>query len=86
MNPSARPDATDAQLLRAALELLGSNKLLSERLEVAQSLLIRYMSGLSDVPTDVTLRTVDLLMELRRSGGLPAGAPSENPGVSDQPI
>jgi hypothetical protein len=66
MNTTARPDTTDAQLLRAAFELLGSNKLLSERLDVAQSLLIRYMTGLSDVPTDVVLRTVDLLIELRR--------------------
>jgi hypothetical protein len=59
-------EMTSATLLRAASELIGSNKVLAERLGTTQSLLIKYMTGRDeDVPRDIVLKAIDLLMEER---------------------
>jgi hypothetical protein len=64
---STKTEATAARLLQAASELMGSNKALAERLRMSQSMLIKYMAGMADVPPDVVLRTVDILLEQRES-------------------
>jgi hypothetical protein len=62
-----KPEATATRLLRAASDMLGSNKLLAERLGISQSMLIKYMAGMSDVPPAVVLRCSDMLLEERKS-------------------
>lgn len=64
---STRPEQTAARLLRAASDMLGSNKLLAERLGISQSMLIKYMAGMTEVPPAVVLRCSDMLLEERNS-------------------
>ena len=58
-------DPTAARLLRAASDMVGGNKALSERLKVSQAMLIKYMAGGAEVPPALVLGAVDILLAER---------------------
>jgi hypothetical protein len=68
MSTSPTPPAsgsTAARLLRAAADLLGSEAALARRLDIGPALLARFMSGQRELPAELLLRTVDIVLEMR---------------------
>ena len=62
--------STAARLLQAAADLLGSEAILARRLDVPQPLLARFMAGARELPPELLLRTVDIVLELQEHRGL----------------
>jgi hypothetical protein len=59
--------ATTVKLLRAAAEIVGDEKALSERLGIAETLLAKFMVDICELPDLLLLRTVDIILEDRQS-------------------
>ncbi len=58
---------TSARLLRAACELVGGEERLARRLGMSSLLLRRYMARGDELPPQLLLRTVDLLLQEREA-------------------
>ena len=59
--------ATTVKLLRAAAEIVGGEEALSERLGIAETLLAKFMADICELPDQLLLRTVDIILEDRQS-------------------
>lgn len=78
MNPPPS-GSTATRLLHAAAELLGGEEALARRLGLGASLLERFMSGQKELPAELILRTVDILLEATDSGDPFPGPSSSTP-------
>lgn len=62
--------STASRLLLAAADLLGGEGPLARRLGIQPTLLVRFMSGQKELPAELLLRTVDIVLEVRDCGEL----------------
>lgn len=62
--------STASRLLQAAADLLGGEGPLARRLGIQPTLLVRFMSGQKELPAELLLRTVDIVLEVRDCGEL----------------
>jgi hypothetical protein len=75
---------TAPRLLRAAADLLAGDQALAERLGIRPALLARFMSGQKELPPELLLRTVDILLEAAESADpLPGASSSPTAGKGD---
>jgi hypothetical protein len=80
-----RPASTKQQLLRAACEVAGGTRPLSERLGVSEGLVRKCMFNGMELPDALLLRTVDIILadrEARLPGGI--APPSSAQSFGDQ--
>jgi hypothetical protein len=54
-------------LLKAASEILGSDRALASRLGIGEALLAKFMADLCELPDPLLLRAVDVILEDRQS-------------------
>lgn len=82
------PSSVHSRALRKAAELAGGLDKLARRLRVKSPELLDWMNGKAEVPTDVFLKTVDLLLdEMPVPPGSDPGdppSPRESAGDSSQ--
>jgi hypothetical protein len=59
--------ATTVSLLKAAAEIAGSSEALAARLGIGQTLLAKFMDDLVELPDQLLLRAVDIVLEDRHA-------------------
>lgn len=64
-SPPTGSGSRATRLLQAACELAGGERQLAQRLNMSIALLRRYMAGRGELPQQLLLRTMDLLLEER---------------------
>jgi DNA-binding transcriptional regulator YdaS (Cro superfamily) len=70
--------ANSVQLLRAACEIAGGTRALAERLGIRESVLLIFMEDRRELPDELLLRAVDIILAERESRPV-----SENSRLSD---